>query len=63
MNLKIERVKRSWSQNDLSKLSGVSRSIISQIENGNIDNIKFGTLKRLAEVLNSTVEELFLKEE
>ncbi|MBS5986580.1 helix-turn-helix transcriptional regulator [Clostridium sp.] len=63
MNMKLERIKKNWSQTDLSLAAKVCRTTISQIEKGQIDNIRFGTLKKLAAALNSTVEELFLKEE
>lgn len=60
MNLKLSRVKNNYSQTDLSIKAGVSRTTISNIENGKIDNIQLGTLKKIAAALNSTVEELFL---
>ena len=64
MNMKIARIKLNLSQGDLSKKADVSRTLISQIENGrSIDNIKLGILKKLADALNSTVQELFLSEE
>lgn len=62
LSLKLERVKKSLTQEDLSKKSGVCRVTISNIENGRIDNIQLGTLKRLAAALDSTVQELFLSE-
>lgn len=62
MNIKIARVKNNWTQEELSKKANVCRTTISLIEHGNIDNIKLGTLKKLAKALNSTVEELFLNE-
>lgn len=62
MNMKLERIKRNWSQTDLSEKADVCRSLISQIENGRLDNIQLGTLKKLAAALDSTVEELFLSE-
>lgn len=63
MNLKIKRIMLGLSQKDLAALSGVSNVTILKIEKGQIDNVKLGTLKKLAAALNSTVEELFLKEE
>ena len=44
--IKIERVKKNWSQTDLSKHSGVCRLTISNIENGKIDSAQLGTLKK-----------------
>lgn len=63
MNLKIKRIMLGLSQKDLAALSGVSNVTILKIEKGQIDNVKLGTLKKLAAALNSTVEELFLNEE
>lgn len=63
MNLKIKRIMLGLSQKDLAALSGVSNVTILKIEKGKVDNVKLGTLKKLAAALNSTVEELFLKEE
>lgn len=63
MNLKIKRIMLGLSQKDLAALSGVSNVTILKIEKGQIDNVKLGTLKKLAAALNSTVEELFLKKE
>ncbi|MDB2123844.1 MULTISPECIES: helix-turn-helix transcriptional regulator [Clostridium] len=63
MNVKIKRIMLGFSQKDLASLIGVSNVTIGKIEKGQIDNIRFGTLKKLAAALNSTVEELFLKEE
>ncbi|MBS6889173.1 MAG: helix-turn-helix domain-containing protein [Clostridium sp.] len=63
MNSKIKRIMLGLSQKDLAALSGVSNVTILKIEKGQIDNVKLGTLKKLAAALNSTVEELFLKEE
>lgn len=37
MNLKVERAKRNWTQEELSKRSGVCRLTISNIERGTQD--------------------------
>lgn len=58
-NLKAARIKKNLSQIDLVKLSGVTRSRISQIENGNIDNVKLKEMKILSKVLGSTIQDLF----
>ncbi len=63
MNVKIARIKKNLTQKELAKLVGISNVTIVKIEKGDFDNIKFGTLKKISEVLNSTVEELFLSEE
>ena len=63
MLLKIERVKRNLSQKQLSKLSGVGLNIISKMENGKIDNVTFGYIRKLAKALDIPVEELIKEEE
>lgn len=63
MLLKIERVKRNLSQKQLSKLSGVGLNIISKMENGKIDNVTFGYIRKLARALDIPVEELIKEEE
>ena len=63
MRLKIERIKRKWSQNDLSKKSGVCRNVISKIENNRIDTVEFGNIKKLAQALEIPVEELIKESE
>ena len=63
MLLKIERVKRNLSQKQLSELSGVGLNIISKMENGKIDNVTFGYIRKLAKALDISVEELIKEEE
>ena len=58
--LKVERIKHSLSQTELAEVSNCSRGTISSIENGKIDNVQLGILKKIAVALNSTLEELFL---
>lgn len=61
--LKLERVKNSKTQDDLATDAKVCRTTISQIENGRIDNIQLGTLKKIAAALGSDVQTLFLSNE
>lgn len=60
--VKVGRIKKKWSQTDLSLQANVCRSTISKIENRYIDEIKLGTLKKISAALNSSFEELFLSE-
>lgn len=68
MNSKLARIKRNLTLEELRKKLkdeysvGISPNTLVAIEKGNIDNVKLGTLKAIASALNSTVEELFLKE-
>ena len=61
--LKIERVKKDWTQEKLSNESGVGRVTISIIERKGIENTPVKTLKKLAKALDTTVQELFFSED
>lgn len=60
--LKVQRIIKNKTQEELSTSAGISRTTVSNIENGKIDNIQLGTLKKIAAALDSTVQELFLTE-
>lgn len=57
--LKEFRLKRQLSQEDLEAASGVSRAIISAIENDPGYTPTTKTLERLAAALCSTVDQIF----
>lgn len=61
--LKLERIKRGWTQDRLSLESGVSRASICRIEKYGIDTIPVSTLKKLSKALEVSVAELFFSEE
>ncbi|CAI3620883.1 MULTISPECIES: helix-turn-helix domain-containing protein [Clostridium] len=63
MKTKIARITKGLSQKKLAELVGISNVTVVKIEKGIIDNVKFGTLKKIAIILDSTVSELFLSEE
>ena len=46
-------------QDDLSRLSGVSRATISKLESGEEMDVKVGTLKAIANALGVGVSDLF----
>ena len=52
------RKKRDMSQAKLSEKSGVSRSIISNLEYGTRRSTTMDTLERIAKALNVTVKDL-----
>ncbi|WP_252232707.1 MULTISPECIES: helix-turn-helix transcriptional regulator [Clostridium] len=63
MNLKIARIKLGIKQIDLAKDIHVSPATLIRWEKGiDIDNIRLGMMKKLAEILHSSIEELFLSE-
>lgn len=61
MGYKIKELRKAkkMSQEELAKKSGVSRTIISFLENGKCVETKTGTLQRIAEALDVTLAFLF----
>ncbi|MDY3001911.1 helix-turn-helix transcriptional regulator [Romboutsia timonensis] len=62
-NLKVARVKRGLTQRQLAALSGVGLTSITKIEKYGIEATTVSTLRKLAEALELTVEDLFFSEE
>ena len=47
------------SQEELAKVSGVSRGTISALENGKCDNVLVGTLHAISKALDTTIDKFF----
>lgn len=64
MKNKVKEVRESqgMSQEELSKKSTVSRTIISELENGKTDAITNTTLEKIAGALNMKVIDIFFTE-
>ena len=58
--LKELRIERNMSQEELSELSGISRTTLSKIENNEEVNVNTRTIAKLAEVFNVKPSEIFL---
>lgn len=58
--LKLKRLENDLTQSSLASISGISRNKIIEIEKGNYQNIKLKDMRLLADVLNSSIKELFL---
>jgi len=58
--IKERREKEGITQEELSKKSGVSRTIISGLESGTIKTTTTKTLLCIAEALNCKVSDIFL---
>jgi transcriptional regulator with XRE-family HTH domain len=56
--LKRERERKGWSQNELSRLSGVRQALISELESGKKRDTMGSVLKRLARTLGVTMDYL-----
>lgn len=54
------RWNKGWSQSQLSRISGVSQSVISEIENDIEENPRVYTAIRLAHALSVSVEDIFI---
>ena len=65
MKVKIARIKKRLTQNELAIKANICRLTISNIERGkqDINNLRLGVLRKLAKALDTTVQELFLDEE
>ncbi len=57
--LKETRERQGLSQEELSRKSTVSRTIISELENGKTDVITNITLEKIANALNKKVTDIF----
>lgn len=60
--IKEYREKAGLTQEELAKKSGVSRTIISALEQGEAKTTKSTTLVSLADALEATVGEIFLQQ-
>lgn len=61
--IKDLREEKKMSQEDLSKESGVSRTIISGLESGAIKETSTKTLKKIARALGKKVSDIFFETE
>lgn len=62
MNVKTARLRKGLTQAELCKIVKTSPKKLVAIEKGDVDSVTIGLAKRLAIALDSTPEELFLKQ-
>ena len=55
------REQKKMSQEELEQKSGISRQTISAIENDRAGDVKVGTLRALANALETTIDNLFFE--
>ena len=60
--LKDEREEQGMTQEELSKKSTVSRTIISELENQKTDVITNATLEKISKALNRKITDIFFIE-
>lgn len=58
MQLAIARAKAGLTQAELAKQAGIPQSVISDIENGKTTNPRVGTLRKLADLFECTIDDL-----
>ncbi|EGT3600564.1 helix-turn-helix transcriptional regulator [Clostridium perfringens] len=64
LKFKFKRLEKDLTQAELREKSKTSIQTIVDIEKGkSIDGLRVGTLKKLADALDTTVQELFFSEE
>lgn len=63
MKIKLLRVKLGLTQKELAKKVGISHVTLSKIEKGNYENLTLRTMLKLADALDTTVQDLFFSDE
>lgn len=59
MKIKLRRIERGYKQYEFAQKVGVSRNYIQLIENGKARNPSLVVMKRISELLETPVSELF----
>ena len=59
MEVKIARIKKSLTQAQLCKIVKISPRKIVEIEKGNYDKVTIGLAKKIAKLLEMSVQDLF----
>lgn len=63
LNIKLKRISMGLTQKELAHKVGISHVTLSRIEKGAYENITLRTMLKLAEALDTTVQELFFSDE
>lgn len=59
MELRIARIRKRMTQEELARKTGICRNIISRAENGDISKLNVKQIKKIVEVLEVSAEKLF----
>lgn len=62
MNIKLRRIELGLTQEEFSQKVNIARVRIVEVEKGHYENLRLREMKKIAEVLKTTVGELFFKE-
>lgn len=57
------RIAKGISQSELSEISGVTRCMISLVENGRVTNPSLKSAIKISKALNTPIDELYIFEE
>ena len=60
MELRIAKMRKRMTQEELAGKTGISRNLISKAENGNISKLNIEKMEKISRVLEISVRELFL---
>lgn len=60
MEVKLARIRKGFTQEELCKVLRISKTTLVRIEKGNCDSIKIGLAKKISQVLETPIEKLFL---
>ena len=58
--IKEYRLEKKLTQTELAKISGVSRTVIAQLESGVRINVTVETMLKISKALGKSVEKIFL---
>lgn len=59
VKIKIKRIQKGFTQDELAKNTGISRYYLSALERGKANNPSIDVMKKIAEALEVSVQELF----
>jgi putative transcriptional regulator len=62
MDVKIARIKKGLTQQQLRSILGISPKTLVAIERGRYEKVSIILAKKIAEALSTTVQELFFKD-
>lgn len=62
MSVKIARIKKGLTQDELCKIIKISKTTLVKIEKGNYANVTKSLMVKIAAALDSTVQELFFQD-
>ena len=63
LKLKIRRIEKGLKQGELAEKIGISRYYLSALERGKANNPSITIMKKISNILDTTVQELFFSDE